>query len=472
MKASENIIGIVLAAGQGTRMKSDRAKVLWPLAGRPMAAWAVDAVRAAGATRVVVVVGYAHVQVAETLRTVAGDLETAHQAVQRGTGDAVRVAVELLEGATGRVLITYGDCPLVRPEALVALVSAARAATAPVAMLTGTLEDPAGYGRIVRENGGRVVAIREHKDASPAERAIREVNPGVYCVELGFLRHAVAKLAANNAQGELYLTDLVGMSLERGGTIAVPWDMAELRGVNDRFELATAEAVLRLRVARAHALTGVTIRDPATTWIDASVTIGHDAVIEAGVHLRGRTRIGAGVRVDVGCVLEDVEVADGAWLRPYTIATRSRIGHAAQVGPFSHLRPESDLGEHVHVGNFVETKKTRLGRGSKANHLAYLGDGEIGENVNVGAGTILCNYDGFRKNVPVLEDDVFIGSDSQLVAPVRVGKGAYVGSGSTITKDVPPDALAISRVRQQNKEGYASRLRTRLTAAAAKKAKE
>ena len=455
---------IVLAAGQGTRMKSERPKVLHEVAGRPMIAWPVGAALEAGATKVVVVVGHGRDAVtAELAARFDARVVTAVQEEQRGTGHAARVALPALEGFAGDVVILYGDVPLIEPEAI-ATVTRARG-DAPLALLTCRVDDPTGYGRILRDpSGQRVIGIREHRDASEAERAIDEINPGLFAADAGFLREALATLSDDNAQGELYLTDIVGAA--PGGAVGVGWPMESLMGVNDRAQLAEASARMRRRIATRHAEAGVTIKDLARVDIDAEVRIEPDAILEPNVTLRGATSIGAGARIDVGCVLDDVTVARGAYLKPYTVAQASSVGEGAQIGPFSHLRPGSELGPETHVGNFVETKKTTMARGAKANHLAYLGDGVIGANVNVGAGTIFCNYDGFQKHVTTLEEGCFIGSDSQLVAPITVGAGAYVGTGTTVTKDVPADALAVGRAKQVNKEGYASRLRARLKAQA------
>lgn len=456
---------IVLAAGQGTRMKSERPKVLHAIAGRPMVAWPIEAALAAGAETVVVVVGHGRAEVeAELAARFDSRVTTAVQSEQLGTGHAVRCALPALEGFAGEVVILYGDVPLIEPEAIEAL--RASRMRGPLALLTCRAPDPRGYGRILRDSTGAIVGVREHKDASPDELAIDEINPGVYCAEASFLRESLEALRADNAQGELYLTDVVSAAASRGGADGVEWPLASLAGVNDRAQLAEAAAVMRRRIAARHARAGVTVRDLDHVYIDADVEIGPDAILEPGVVLRGKTRIGEGAHVDVGCVLTDVEVAPRAYLKPYTVATDSRIGEGAQVGPFSHLRPGSELGPDVHVGNFVETKKTTMARGAKANHLAYLGDGIIGEDVNVGAGTIFCNYDGFQKHTTVLEAGAFIGSDSQLVAPVRVGKNAYVATGTTVTRDVPEDALAVGRARQENKIGYAPRLRAKLKHAA------
>jgi bifunctional UDP-N-acetylglucosamine pyrophosphorylase/glucosamine-1-phosphate N-acetyltransferase len=458
-------VAIVLAAGKGTRMKSQRAKVLHELAGRPLVTYPVEAALAAGAQSVVVVIGRDCDQVEGVLKSRFDErVRTALQPQQRGTGDAARCGVQALDAFDGWLLVLYGDCPLITPQALRALVDQAASTSGPLAMLICHLGDPAGYGRIIRDDLGRVKSVREDKDCSEAERAIKEVNPGVYAIRAGFFREAIARLTDANAQGELYLTDLVSQAAKAGGVTDVPWGAAELQGVNDRFELAECEHRLRLEIARGHALAGVTIRDPYSVYIDRDVSIEADAIIESQVTLRGRCAIEAGAYIDVGCVLTDVTVRRDARLLPYTVATASEIGERARVGPFSHLRPESKLGPETHVGNFVETKKTEMARGAKANHLSYLGDGVIGARVNVGAGTIFCNYDGYLKHTTVLEDDCFIGSDSQIVAPIKVGRGAYVATGTTITEDVPPDALAISRVKQENKIGLAPRLRASLQA--------
>jgi bifunctional UDP-N-acetylglucosamine pyrophosphorylase / glucosamine-1-phosphate N-acetyltransferase len=462
---ADRFVALVLAAGQGTRMKSQRPKVLHEVAGRPMVTWPVAAALEAGAARCVVVVGHGGDAVRAALTARFGERVTfAEQPEQRGTGDAVRHGLEGVRPDDARVLILYGDTPLLTAATLRALMKVARSGTGPLALLTTQLDDPTGYGRILRDPEGRVTAIREHRDASDEERAVREVNPGIYAVDTAFLREAIARLSTDNAQGELYLTDVVAQAAAHGAVASLARPMDELRGVNDRYELALADRTLRHRTARRLAESGVTVRDPDRVSIDADCEVGADAILEPGVHLRGRCRIGAGAHIDVGAVLTDVDVAAGAHVKPYTVATDSRVGEGAQVGPFSHLRPGTELGPEARVGNFVETKNTRMGKGSKANHLAYVGDGQIGEGVNIGAGTIFCNYDGFQKNTTVLEDGVFIGSDSQLIAPVRVGKGAYVASGTTVTRDVPEDALAISRTRQQNKEGYAARLRRALDA--------
>ena len=456
---------LILAAGQGTRMKSALPKVLHEIAGRPLVAWPVIAAKKAGAKKTVVVLGYGKEQVEASLRArFQDDVVTALQPEPKGTGHAVQCGLSALANDSGYVVILYGDCPLLHAGVVTSLVNAAATSGKKVALLTGTLADPTGYGRMIRDDAGNVIAIREHKDCTPKEREIHEVNPGVYCIDLAFLRHAIAGLNTNNAQGELYLTDIVADAAREGGVASLSWEMDDLRGINDRYELSLVASTMRERIAKAHGANGVTIRDPKTAYIDGDVVIEEDATIEANVTLRGKTTIGKRAIIDVGAVLENVVVHEGARLKPYTVGTDSEIGTSAQIGPFSHLRPKTKLANDVHIGNFVETKATSLGARSKANHLAYLGDGVIGEDVNVGAGTIFCNYDGVLKHTTTLEDGVFIGSDSQLVAPVTVGRGAYVGTGTTVTKDVPADALAIGRARQENKEGYAIKLRALLKA--------
>jgi len=454
---------IVLAAGEGTRMKGEKAKVLHEILGRSLIEWSVRAVLESGAERVVVVVGHGRDGVESVLKSrFDGRVVTALQEHQRGTGDAVRCGLPGLATDAQTVLILYGDCPLVPAETLRDLVQHHEKSNMPLTMLTSRLEDPTGYGRILRDGNGRVVAVCEQRDCTEEGRAIHEINPGMYAAQAEFLRDAIATLESHNAQKELYLTDVVGKASAHGGVADVFAEMKDLVGINDRNELARAAATMRDRVNGAHAVNGVSIVDPATTWIDAQVVIEPEAVIEPHVTLRGTCVIAKQARIDVGCVLENVSVGEEALVRPYTVAKDSTIASAAKVGPFAHLREGTDVGPEARIGNFVETKNTRLGKGSKANHLSYLGDGEIGDNVNVGAGTIFCNYDGFQKHTTVLEDGVFIGSDSQLIAPVRIGKNAYVATGSTINRDVPPEALAVARSRQDNKEGYAPRLRARL----------
>jgi bifunctional UDP-N-acetylglucosamine pyrophosphorylase/glucosamine-1-phosphate N-acetyltransferase len=471
MSETQAFVAVVLAAGQGTRMKSRTPKVLHPLLGRPMVSYPIDAAFAAGAERVVCVVGHGAESVTRMLESrYAARVLTALQPRQLGTGDAAHRGQAALPDWQGWVVILYGDSVLLTSQAVSSLLDCARNSSSPLALLTTRQGDPTGYGRIVRDAQGRVQRIQEQRDCSPEEAAIREWNPGVYAVRAGFLREALAKLTSHNAQGELYLTDLVAMAAAHGGAAALEWGLADLHGINDRHQLVQRERDLSLRIALEHMRRGVTIRDPERTRIEPGVLLEQDVVIESGVELRGTTRVASGAHIDVGCVLIDTVVHESASLLPYTVATESVIGEGSRIGPFTHLRPGSELERDVHLGNFVETKKTRIGQGSKANHLSYLGDGVIGRGVNVGAGVIFCNYDGVAKHTTTLEDGVFVGSDSQLVAPVTVGKNAYVASGTTVTQDVPEDALAVGRARQVNKLGFAARLRERFRAEKARRA--
>jgi bifunctional UDP-N-acetylglucosamine pyrophosphorylase/glucosamine-1-phosphate N-acetyltransferase len=432
----ETTTAIVLAAGQGTRMKSELPKVMHRVCGLPIVHFGVQAALDAGCSEVVVVVGHKREQVADYLS----------RAFDAGR---VRIVVHV---------------PLVRGDDVRAVLGALDAHPAGLAFATCVVDDPTGYGRVLRR-ADRVVEVREQRDLrSDEERGVREINAGMYAAGVGVLREALASLTPNNAQGELYLTDAVAFASRAGAPVAtVPLGAEVLAGVNDRDQLARVEHTMYTRIARHWRLAGATVREGAR--VDAGVELAPDATIESGVALRGRTRVARGAQVDVGCVLTNVEVGEAALVKPYSVATDSRIGARAVIGPFAHLRPESDIGEDAHVGNFVETKKTKMRAGAKANHLSYLGNGEIGEKANIGAGTIFCNYDGFQKHTTVVGPGAFIGSDSQIVAPVTIGADAYVATGTTVTRDVPANSLAIGRAKQENKDGYASRLRARLRAA-------
>ncbi len=466
-KAFEKTAAIILAAGQGTRMKSTTPKVLHTIAGRPLVHYPVRAAIEAGCEEVIVVVGHGRVEVEGYLKKAFGDrVKTALQEEQRGTGDAARAGLTRVGAEIARVLVFYGDAPLLMADDVGAVVrSLVDVEGAVLSLAICELADPTGYGRILRGADGNVIEVREQKDCkSDAERAIREINPGIYASSVEFMREAVGALTPNNAQGELYLTDIVAFAANLGKRVVPVTSRAEvLVGVNDRAQLADTEGTMAARIVRKHRVAGVTVR--AGARIDDGVEIAADAIIETNAVLRGTTTIGKGAIVDVGCVLTNAEIGDAVRLQPYSVVTDSKVGLRAQIGPFSHLRPESVIEEDAHIGNFVETKKTRMGKGAKANHLAYLGDGIVGEGSNVGAGTIFCNYDGFQKHTTVIGKNAFIGSDSQLVAPVTIGDGAYVGTGTTVTRDVPADALAIGRAKQENKEGYGTRLRARLKAA-------
>ena len=454
---------VILAAGKGTRMKSARPKVLHSLAGLPIIEHVLRTADHLRADSTVVVIGHG----ADELRTaLAGrsSLKFALQSPQLGTGHAVAQAESALAGKKGTLLLLYGDVPLLQPATLLRLADHHRRTKSSLTVLTMTMADPFGYGRIVRDKKRQITRIVEERDASGEERKIQEVNSGIYCFDLRPLFGSLRQLASDNAQGEYYLTDLV--SIYRRKKLRVETLLMEspdeLRGVNSRVDLAELGVVLRGRKNREVMLGGATLEDAATTYIDAGVTIGADTVIGPGVSLRGNTKIGSGCEIQSGCKLTNAIVGDRVLVRDHTIIVDSRVEAGAKIGPFAHLRPESDIGENAHVGNFVELKKTRLGRGSKANHLAYLGDATVGEGANIGAGTITCNYDGVHKHPTIIEDGAFIGSDSQLIAPVRIGKGAYVGAGSSITKDVPADALAVARGQQRNLDGWAAARRAKI----------
>ncbi|WP_242393993.1 bifunctional UDP-N-acetylglucosamine diphosphorylase/glucosamine-1-phosphate N-acetyltransferase GlmU [Anaeromyxobacter oryzisoli] len=451
------LAAIVLAAGKGTRMKSQKAKVLHEIAGRPLAWYPVKRALELGADPVVVVVGHQGqaVEAALTAALPGAPLRFAVQAEQLGTAHAVLAAKDALAGHAGPVLILSGDTPLLETATLQAVVDARADAKAPLALATMTLDAPTGYGRVVRDRRRRAQRVVEEKDASAKQRAIREVNAGLYCADAAFLWKGLAKVGAKNAQREFYLTDLVAMGAKaKGGAATVGVPAASAAGVNDRAELARAARVLADRRADALMKAGVSIEDPARFDCDEGVEIAADVTIEPGVRLRGRTRLGAGAVIGAGSILVDATIAEDVTVKPYTVIEDATVARGAILGPFSRLRPGSEIGEEAHVGNFVETKKTRLGQGAKANHLSYLGDAVIGARTNVGAGTITCNYDGEKKNETRIGEDAFIGSDSILVAPIAIGDGAYVAAGSTLTDAVPAGALALGRARQTNKEGW------------------
>jgi bifunctional UDP-N-acetylglucosamine pyrophosphorylase/glucosamine-1-phosphate N-acetyltransferase len=450
----------VLAAGKSTRMKSARPKVLHPLGGLPVVEHVLRAADKLGAASTTLVVGHAADDVRAAL-THRPSLAFVVQSPPRGTGDALRQTEAILKGRSGTLLLLYADVPLLQTHSLERLVDVHHAAHAAATVLTAELADPSGYGRIVRDHAGRIERIVEERDASGDERAVREVNGGIYAFSLEPLFEALSGLATNNSQGEYYLTDLVTVYRQRQlavETLRIE-NPVELRGVNTRADLADLDRVVRHRKAHALMLAGVTLEDPATTYVDEDVAVGADTTIGPMVQLQGRTRVGERCRVHAGVRLTDATVGDDVTLLDRSIVVQSTVADGASVGPFAHVRPESAIGPGARVGNFVELKKTTMGQGSKANHLAYLGDATIGRDVNIGAGTITCNYDGVSKHPTIIEDGVFIGSDSQLIAPVKVGKGAYVAAGSSITDDVPADALAIARGRQETKPGWAERRR-------------
>jgi bifunctional UDP-N-acetylglucosamine pyrophosphorylase / glucosamine-1-phosphate N-acetyltransferase len=460
------VAAIILAAGQGKRMKSSLPKVAHPVAGKPMLWHVARAARAAGIAEIVFVLGHGREKVAATVDAFGGTV--AVQEHQKGTGDAARCGLAAVSAGAKEIVVLCGDAPLIRAKTIRALVAARRRRGAAAAVLTGILDDPHGYGRVVRNPDGTVARIAEEKDADSATRRIREVNSGTYAFDRSFLARGLPRLSDGNAQGEFYITDLVVQALADGKTVlpVTASDPDEVRGINSRKELAGATRIVLQAKIGELLDAGVTVVDPARTYVEPEVRVGADTVIEPNVVLAGSTRIGGGVRIQAGCVVENSRVDDGAHLRPYSVLSGAHVRKGAVVGPFAHLRPEADIGEGAHIGNFVEVKKSRLGKGSKANHLAYIGDAVVGKKVNIGAGTITCNYDGIAKHRTVIGDGVFVGSDTQFVAPVTIGKGALVGAGATITADVPPYALALSRVEQKNLSGWVIRKKPELLAKA------
>ncbi|GLR12151.1 bifunctional protein GlmU [Chitinimonas prasina] len=437
---------IILAAGQGKRMNSKLPKVLQPLAGKPMLGHVLDAGRALAAERLVVVYGHGGEQVQAAFQGQV-DVRWAHQAQQLGTGHAVAQA--LPECSEGVALILYGDCPLITPATLQGLLAAA--GSDKLAVLTAIMDNPSGYGRIVRNEAGQVVSIVEQKDASPAQLAIREINTGFIAAPLARLREWLPQLKNANAQGEYYLTDVIAMAVANGVEVAglVAADAWEAAGVNDKRQLAELERVYQRQQADKLLAAGVTLIDPARFDLRGTVSHGQDVEIDINVVLEGQIRLGDGVKLGPNVYLKNVTLGDGVIVKANTVIEDSTVGAGSDIGPFARIRPDSVLGEKVHIGNFVELKKARLGNGTKAGHLAYLGDAVIGERVNVSAGVITCNYDGANKFVTTIGDDAFIGTDSQLVAPVTIAERAYIAAGSTITLDAPADALTICRARGQ-----------------------
>lgn len=451
------LTAIILAAGKGTRMKSIRPKVLHELCGRPMVSYVVDAARAAGAEDIVLVINPEMTAIQDLFHDT---VKYAYQEEQLGTGHAVCAAKSLIDPTVGEVLVLCGDTPLLSHDLLTDLVKAHRSGQAAATVLTAELTDASGYGRIVRSVDGAVKRIVEERDATEAEKAIREINTGSYCFQAEALFTALERVGCDNAQGEYYLTDVLPLMQAEDQPVQayLAPEPAWTQGINNRVQLAEAEAIMRTRLREKHMLGGVTIIDPASTFIDDTVTIGSDTVIYPFTILEGQTVIEGGCTIGPSAQIKDSTVREGAQVR-YAVLQEVQVGPGADVGPYTHLRPGTVLAENSKAGTFVEIKKSYVGPESKVPHLSYVGDATLGRQVNIGAGTITCNYDGVKKYVTVIEDNVFIGSNTNLVAPVKIGGGAYTGAGSTITKDVPPGALALERAEQKNIEGWSERRR-------------
>lgn len=441
---------IIMAAGKGTRMKSTKPKVLQNLAGKPLLEYVLTTANTINSQKNIVVYGFEGEQVKTAFSDEKWHIDWVEQAEQLGTGHAVMMTLDSLP-KTGKSLILSGDVPLIQPQTLEKLLTNN---TSGMAILTLEMQNPFGLGRIVRadkkDNGGNVVAIVEEKDATPEQKAIQEINSGVYAVDNELLHRYLPKLSNNNAQGEYYLTDIVKMAIADNVTVTTvsPEFGFEIEGVNDRSQLARLE-----RTWQAHLVTqlqgqGVQFADPSRVDIRGNLTCGQDVFIDVNVVFEGDCMLGNNVQIEAGCVIKDSTLDANCHVKPYCVITDSQIGANVDIGPFAHLRPDTVLADGVKIGNFVETKKTSVAKGSKVNHLSYIGDAIIGENVNIGAGTITCNYDGINKSTTQIGDNAFVGSNSSLVAPVTIGKGATIGAGSVITQDTPADKLTLARARQ------------------------
>ena len=451
---------VILAAGLGTRMKSRKAKVLHRAGGKTLLQHVVDtAAQITPPERIFVVVGHQADEVRRSVTTPGvGFIE---QKEQRGTGHALLVGREMLAGLDGYLAVVYGDGPLLRAESLRSLIAAQEAGGGAGTLLSAMMDDPTGYGRVIRDSHGNAVAVVEQKAGTAEQLAIREANMGIYCYRADLFWKHVGEIGTDNPAGEYYLTDMVEI-LHRAGhhmNVMTIDDPNECLGINNRVELARVDRLFRDRKVQEMMLAGVTIEKPETVTIDSDVRIGIDTVVEPFAQILGRTTIGENCRVGAAAIVQDSEVADDVEIGPFTMIGTSRVGRAAHIGPFARLRMDNDVAEEAHIGNFVELKKTQMGSGAKANHLAYLGDSQIGSKTNIGAGTITCNYDGFKKHPTRIGEGSFVGSNSTLVAPIDIGSGAYIAAGSVITDPVPGDALALGRSRQVVKEEWARKRR-------------
>ncbi|MCC6201565.1 MAG: bifunctional UDP-N-acetylglucosamine diphosphorylase/glucosamine-1-phosphate N-acetyltransferase GlmU [Gammaproteobacteria bacterium] len=445
------LTAVILAAGQGTRMRSALPKVLHTIGGKPLVRHVIDTALAVHAGRPILVHGHGSELLRQALADI--DMQWAEQREQLGTGHAVMQTLSLLP-ADGDVIVLYGDVPMLTAATLQRMQEAARSAD--LVLLTVELEDPTGYGRIVRDAAGGIAGIVEHKDASAAQRAIREINTGIMLASARRLRAWLPQLRNDNSQREYYLTDIVALAANEGLRVAAvhPANPCEVMGVNDRVQLAELERYYQQREARRLMTQGVTLRDPARFDLRGSLDCGRDIIIDVNVVIEGHVTLGDNVVIGPNTVLRDSRIGAGTVVQPNCVIDQAEVGANAIIGPFARIRPETRLADDVHIGNFVEVKKSTIAQGSKVNHLSYIGDTEIGTGVNVGAGTITCNYDGANKHRTIIEDDVHIGSDTQLVAPVRIGRGATVGAGTTVFKDVAPGKLVINRKEQREIDGW------------------
>lgn len=443
---------IVLAAGQGTRMKSKLYKVLHPVCGKPMVRHVIDELKQIGADQIITVVGHGADEVKNELKD---DSEFVLQEQQLGTAHAVMQARDLLQDKEGLTLVVCGDTPLLKADTIKAMIDYHINNHSKATILTAVAEDPTGYGRVIRNEQGYVEKIVEHKDASDEEKAVKEINAGTYCFDNASLFHALQKVTNNNAQNEYYLPDVIGILKDAGQTVTAftTNDFTEIFGINDRVALAQAGKIMQQRINEKHMRNGVTIIDPEQTYIDATVVIGQDTVIYPGTMVKGNTVIGTDCIIGPNSEILNCDIGNRTSIRQ-SVTHDSKIGSDVQIGPFAHIRPQSLIHDEVRIGNFVEIKKTEFGRKSKASHLSYIGDANVGSNVNIGCGSITVNYDGVNKFKTIIKDGAFVGCNSNLVAPVEIGEGAYVAAGSTITDNVPGDSLSIARARQVNKENY------------------
>lgn len=463
-------MAIVLAAGQGKRMKSKLYKVLHPVCGKPMVGHVVDMLERVQADRIIVVVGHG----AEAVQSYLGNrVEYALQEQQLGTGHAVLQAEPLLADEDGTTIVICGDTPLVRQETIAEMLRVHREKGAAATLLTAELDHPQGYGRVIRDEAGQVVRIVEQKDCTPEEERVREINAGTYCFDNRKLFAALKQVTNDNAQREYYFTDVIGiLKSQQESVIAyLTQDASEWIGVNDRVALAEAEKHMRRRISERHMLNGVTIVDPDRTYIEADVEIGRDSVVLPGCVIKGATVIGEDCVIGPQSDISASRIGDRVTVK-HSVLIEAKVGNDTTIGPFAYVRPGSDIRANVKIGDFVEIKNATLHEGTKVSHLSYVGDAQVGKNVNIGCGAITVNYDGYNKQRTEIEDDAFIGSNVNLIAPVKIGKGAYVVAGSTITHDVPANDLAIARERQTNKPGYAEKLRSRIKAKSAGKSGE